>query len=138
MQLRLLTKPVAMRSEAAVQADARLAYDALGWRISRNNVGVLLDKRGVPVRYGLWNETAALNHQVKSSDLIGWRPRLITPDMVGEVIAQFVARECKPEGWTLAPPTDRARYAHEQAQQRFIDMLNADGGDGAFETGAGN
>lgn len=29
------------------------------------------------------------------ADLIGWRPVLITPDMVGTTIAQFVAAEVK-------------------------------------------
>lgn len=123
------------RSEGAVSQAKLLEYDALGWRLFRNNSGVLLDKRGVPVRFGLGNTSPQVNAVCKSSDYIGWRPVLITPDMVGDVIAQFVSPEFKHEGWTPAPPTDRARYAHEQAQRKWLDMVRADGGWGEFVSG---
>lgn len=123
------------RSEGAVSADRLLHYDRLGWRLFRNNSGVLLDKRGVPVRFGLGNVSAAVNEQYKTPDYVGWRPRLITPDMVGDVIAQMVGREFKHAGWVPAPPSDRARYAHEQAQLRWGNLLRADGGDWEFDSG---
>jgi len=52
----------------------------------RNNVGVLQDKRGQYVRYGLC---------VGSSDVIGWHSVVITPDMVGSRVAVFTAIEAK-------------------------------------------
>lgn len=121
-----------MRSEGAVSQAALLRYDALGFRLFRNNSGALLDKRGIPVRFGLGNTSAAVNEQVKSSDYLGWRPLLITPEMVGDVIAQFASVEFKEEGWTPAPPTNRAAFAHEQAQRKWIDLVLADGGYGEF------
>jgi hypothetical protein len=128
---------VTSASEARVQSAIRLEAPGRGVRLWRNNVGVLTREDGTPVRFGLANETAALNRELKSGDLIGWRRRLITVADVGFVIAQFVSRECKPEGWMLAPPTDQRRYAHEQAQLRWIELINADGGDAGFATGVG-
>jgi hypothetical protein len=128
-------EPLVSRSEGAVSQERLLHYDALGWRLFRNNVGQLLDKRGIPVRYGLNNVSKAVNDSCKSSDYIGWRPLLITPDMVGDVIAQFCSIEFKHEGWTPARPTNRADYAHEQAQLKWLEMVRADGGFGVFDSG---
>jgi hypothetical protein len=58
-------------------------------RLFRNNVGALRDATGRLVRYGL---------APGSSDLIGWRTLTITPDMVGQTVAQFVALEIKDQG----------------------------------------
>lgn len=130
-------------SEAYVQSLVRLEAPARGARLWRNNVGVLVDANGRPVRYGLANDSRALNEKLKSSDLIGWRRRIITlADVVaagpdGLRIAQFVARECKPVGWTRAGPGDRERFAREEAQQRWIDLVNGDGGDACFAAGVG-
>jgi hypothetical protein len=96
-----------MREQAVMQ---RVALEATrkGWRVFRNNVGVLMDQRGVPVRYGL---------MVGSGDLIGWRPVTITPDMVGQTIGQFVSLEVKgPRGQV------------SEAQQRWAAMVEAGGG----------
>ena len=117
-------------SEARVQSLVRLAAPALGMRLFRNNVGVLKDERGVPVRYGLANDSPALNKRLKSSDLIGWRRLPITPEMVGYVVAQFVSIECKREGWKPS-----ARDAHEQAQAAWLGLVTADGGLAKFVTG---
>lgn len=114
-------------SETAIQSLARDHYGAQGWRLWRNNTGVLEDRTGRPVRYGLANDSPELNRQIKSGDLIGWRPRLITPDMVGQVIAQFVSLECKHEGWKFSP-----NNAREVAQKRWADMVTHEGGDGRF------
>jgi hypothetical protein len=119
-------------SEARVQSLVRLAAPGVGMRLFRNNVGVLKDERGVPVRYGLANDSAALNRRLKSSDLVGWRRLPITPAMVGGTVAQFVALECKPEKWKYRGDD------HEAAQMRWLGLVAADGGYSRFVTGAGD
>lgn len=119
-------------SESRVQSEVRLEAAQKGVRLWRNNVGVLEDRRGVPVRFGLANDNAALNHELKSHDLIGWRPVTITPAMVGCVIAQFVSRECKRRDWVYSP-----KDPHSAAQNRWAQLVLADGGDAAFATGPG-
>jgi hypothetical protein len=118
-------------SESAVQAAVRLEAAKKGMRLFRNNVGALKDERGVPVRFGLANDTKELNEIIKSSDLIGWKTKIISPDMVGQKIAQFLCREVKEYSWTY---TGTPR---EVAQLRWITMVNEAGGDAAFATGAG-
>lgn len=122
----------AAKAEAYVQSQVRLEAAQKDVRLWRNNVGVLKDRTGRPVRYGLANDSEALNEKLKSSDLIGWRPVTITPGHVGQVIAQTVARECKAADWKFTG-TDR-----EVAQQTWIHLLQADGGDAAFTTGPGS
>lgn len=118
-------------TEAYVQSTVRLEAAKKGIKLWRNNVGVLEDKRGVPVRYGLANDSKQLNEKVKSGDLIGWRPVLITPAHLGTTIAQFVSRECKRVGWTYSGDD------HEKAQLRWAEAVQADGGDARFCTGEG-
>jgi hypothetical protein len=118
-------------SEARVQSEIRLEAAHKGVRLYRNNSGALKDEYGRLVRFGLGNESTALNKVFKSADLIGWRPVLVTQDMVGTVVAQFIARECKYEGWTYGGSE------HEKAQKAFIDLVVAEGGDACFATGTG-
>jgi len=78
-------------SEGAVLTRLRLEHQAdTGGRLMRNNNGVaaFVDDTGRRrrVRYGLG---------VGTSDLIGWTPREITADMVGQTIAVFTAVELK-------------------------------------------
>jgi hypothetical protein len=117
-------------SENRVKSLVRLAAPARGFRLFRNNVGVLTNERGVPVRYGLANDSRALNKQLKSSDLIGWRRLPIVPEMVGSCVAQFASFECKAAGWTYRGDE------HEEAQQRWLALVAADGGYGRFVTRA--
>ena len=119
-------------SESRAQSEIRLAAPSLGMRLFRNNVGVLKNEAGTPVRYGLANDSKALNAKLKSGDLIGWRRRLIGPDDVGATLAQFVSVECKAPGWTYRGD------AHEQAQQRWAALVATDGGFARFATGPGN
>jgi hypothetical protein len=121
--------PQATGSEAAVQAQVRLEAARKGVKLWRNNVGVLKDARGVPVRYGLANDSSRLNQACKSGDLIGWRRKLITTADVGTWIAQFVSRECKRPGWKFKGD------AHELAQLKWAQAVTADGGDAKFTSG---
>lgn len=124
-------------SEAYVQSAVRLEAPSRDVRLFRNNVGVLKREDGTPVRFGLGNDSAALNRELKTGDLIGWRRRLITQADVGCIIAQFLSRECKPSDWTPAPPTNKALFAHELAQRNWADLINREGGDACFATGIG-
>lgn len=117
-------------SESDVQARIRLAASQAGDVLWRNNSGVLKDERGVPVRFGLCNESPAVNAVCKSSDLVGIKRVLVTPQMVGRTVGIFYAREVKRAGW---------RYTgtpREVAQLRFIEAVVAMGGDAAFTTGS--
>lgn len=119
-------------NEATVQALVRLEAARAGHVLYRNNVGVLLDARGVPVRFGLANDSAAVNEHVKSADLIGIKRVVVTPDMVGRTLGVFLSREVKAEGWHF---TGTPR---EVAQLRWIDLVTSYGGDAAFCTGTGS
>ena len=119
-------------SEGLAQSLVRLEASRAGCKLFRNNVGVLIDKRGVPVRYGLANDSKQLNATIKSADLIGWRPIVITPAHVGRKFAQFLSRECKHPGWTFTG------NAHEIAQLKWAELINNDGGDASFSTGEGS
>jgi len=123
--------PSTQPSEAWAQSAVRLEAPHKSVTLWRNNVGVLKDDRGVPVRYGLANDSPQLNANLKSGDLIGWRGVLIMPQHVGRTIAQFVSRECKRPGWTYRGD------AREEAQQRWNMLVLAAGGDACFTTGPG-
>ncbi len=71
------------RSEANVQNDIMLALSQAGCLIWRNNTGVLKDKTGRPIKFGLCNG---------SSDLIG-----VAKD------GRFLAMEVKAEGGRVRP-----------------------------------
>ena len=124
------------RSEAAVQANVRieaaqLAHAGRRIKLLRNNVGSLKDARGVPIRFGLANESPEMNRRIKSADLIGWETLTITSQMVGQQIAQFLSVECKEEGWRFSG------NAHEQAQQAWAQLVIGGGGRAVFVNGSG-
>lgn len=130
-----------MMRETAIQNTVRLEYAKRGYQLFRNNSGCLKNDDGVPIRFGLGNDSKAANRVYKSSDLIGWEPVTITPDMVGQTIARFVSIECKPGDWTpAAPPQPGAkgeRWHHEEAQRRWLDMVVKAGGTGLMVSGTG-
>ena len=98
---------MARSDELAIQNAIRIEHGSGPARLWRNNTGALKDDRGRLVRYGLCPG---------SSDLIGLRRVTVTPDMVGQQLAVFVAIEVK----------DRGRLTPEQ--QAFITMVQQAGG----------
>lgn len=85
-------------------------------RLWRNNVGGLIDSTGRFVQFGLC---------VGSSDLIGYKSIVITPDMVGQRVAVFTALEVKAHHNSKL--TD--------AQRRFLQLVRNAGGIGAVVRG---
>lgn len=114
------------KSEAAVQAAVRVEASQKGMRVFRNNVGVLEDRTGRPLRFGIANDSPAMNRKLKSGDLIGIDPTPITAADVGQPRGQFVSLECKPEGWHYAGTP------HEEAQAAWAALVVSLGGRARF------
>lgn len=140
------------RSEAWSQQRARMQVarysvqgpagpvHALSWR---NNVGATPAKTEhncprcgfhyqetqQPVRYGLANDSAQLNQRIKSGDLICAIPRLIMPQHVGTIIAQFGSIETKRPGWKFTGKQQ------ESGQAAWAALVQSIGGYAAFSTG---
>tara|TARA_R110000737_G_scaffold159837_2_gene187594 strand:+ start:954 stop:1433 length:480 start_codon:yes stop_codon:yes gene_type:complete len=126
-------KPLIGESEGAVQTRIRLEASTKGLRIWRNNVGAY-DEKNPPSpgsRWGLCNDSKEMNALIKSSDLIGVKPLLITQNHVGGIVGQFVAREVKAANWSYSG-TKR-----EEAQLNFLNLVAGMGGDAAFANSAG-
>lgn len=100
--------------------------------LMRNNVGACQDKTGRMIRYGLLNESKQMNERIKSPDRIGIKRVLITPEMVGGTIGQFIAREIKKQDWT-----GRTLSPHEEAQLRCLQLFASYGADACFANGTG-
>lgn len=123
--------PAGVGSEAAAQVAVRLEAARLGILLWRNNVGAAYDPAGRLVRYGLANDSKAMNERIKSADLIGIRPVTVTPQHIGQTIGQFVSREIKAPGWKY---TGTKR---EAAQLAWAVLVSEAGGDAGFATGEG-
>lgn len=119
-----------MKSESRVQSEVRIAAPDRGMRLWRNQVGAAKTDAGNFVRFGLANESAGVNALLKSADLIGIEPVLITADMVGQTIGRFLSVECKPEGFK---PDNSPRYI---AQLRWAKLVNDAGGRAIIVTSA--
>jgi hypothetical protein len=125
------------KSESSVQQQIRFDAAQQGGVFWRNNVGATptrcinpkCNAKAPPVRYGLCNDSPALNAKVKSADLIGIVPRLITQAMVGGVIGQFASIEVKKQGWKF---TGRGR---EAGQAAWATLILGKGGFATFSTG---
>ena len=118
-----------MASESVNQQQARLIMARLHCQIWRNNSGACTDDTGRLIRYGLGNDSAQLNKKIKSSDLIGITPTLITAEMVGYHLGVFTALEVKPSGWTLKPSDERGH-----AQAKFHEIVQQACGFAGFVT----
>lgn len=97
--------------EKDVQNNLILHASQIGLTLFCNNVGMYKDQRGNVIRYGLCKG---------SSDLIGWTPVTVTPDMVGKKIAVFTAVEVK--------LNKNGKYKATDDQKRFISAVLNNGG----------
>lgn len=108
-------------SERRIQSEIMLAAGEHGLTVWRNNVGTgwagevqklkdgsILIRNPRPLHAGLCKG---------SSDLIGLRSVTVTPEMVGQTLAQFAAIEVKQPG--------KCPAAH---QRRFLDFVRQSGG----------
>lgn len=116
-------------NEEAVTSHTRLEFAKIG-PLWRNNVGVLPDRRGVPVRFGLANESAKMNQEIKSSDWIGATPVTAYLQSCGWVtLGVLTAFEIKRTGWIFDPGD-----AHVVAQAKFHEIVREAGGFAGFVT----
>jgi hypothetical protein len=96
-------------NETAIQQHIRLALGKLRHvRMFRNNCGKLPDPRtGRWIEFGVGNPGGG--------DLLGWRTVTVTPEMVGQQVAQFVSLEVKTPTGRVRPEQERWRQVVEQA-----------------------
>lgn len=113
-----------MRSESEIQQLIQIEGRKNNATLLRNNSGAFKDETGRLVRYGLGNDSIARNENIKSSDLIGFTKIVVTPDMVGKMIAVITAIEVKKEDWKPDKKLDK----REQAQKKFLDWISTNCG----------
>lgn len=118
-----------MASETVNQQQSRLLFPQLtNGHLWRNNSGACTDDTGRLVRYGLGNDSAQLNAEIKSSDLIGITPEWAYTERHGwRWLGVFTALEIKPSGWSLRPGDKRGL-----AQERFHGIVKQAGGYAGF------
>lgn len=109
------TTPETEPGEMALLSDIRLELSRRRVIVWRNNVGMTLNSKRQPIRFGLANESSIINARLKSSDLIGISP-----------LGKFLAIEVKAPGWR-GVRTDR-----ERAQLAFIQLVRSNGGLAGF------
>ena len=95
-------------TEQQTQQAIRLELSRGPVRLWRNNSGLLYDRQGRPVSFGLCKG---------SSDLIGFRSITIGPEHVGQTLAVFSAIEVK-------APKGRLR----EEQRSFLELVERFGG----------
>lgn len=105
-----------MSNENIIQSQVRVTLSKYGIPTFRNNSGVMIRPDGIPVRFGLGNESPIINKIIKSPDIIGIIP----------YTGQFLAVECKPSNWK------GIRNDRERAQEQFIKIIIDKNGIGFF------
>lgn len=111
-------------SENRIQSEVLRAIGSLpNVRIFRNQVGfgwvgrVAYQDRAAGIVHLHHSQPVTMGLATGSSDLVGWRKRVITPDMVGQEVAQFLCVEVKtPKGTVRA------------AQEHWREVVNQWGG----------
>ncbi len=106
--------------ESEIQAAIRAEHPGILWR---NNVGALRSSTGQWIRFGLANDSPAMNRNVKSADLIGITPVIITPEHVGKTLGVFTSVECKSSNWKY-----RNNDKHTAAQMKWLEIVISYGG----------
>ena len=115
--------------ESELQKLRQLEASKRGNRLWRNNSGAMFfcehaktcpHSSHRPVRFGLGNESAKINRVLKSGDLIGITPTIITPDMIGHTVGIFTSEEIKQPGWKYS---GRGREAAQEAWNALVRSL---------------
>ena len=122
----VIPRDVPPLSEAAVSQRVRLEASKRGLRLWRNNNGAAMDADGRQIRYGLANDSASLNKRVKSHDLIGITPHVVTQADVGKTVGVFTSYEVKRGDWRFTG-TER-----EIAQRTRLEIVLSLGGISKF------
>ena len=121
-----------------VSAMAQIAMTKRGARVFANSMGMgivgtvveeyndsgghIITQRGARrVRFGVCNPGG--------SDLLGWRPLVITEGMVGQTVAQFVAVECKTKAYNKASK-DQKNFLAQVARAGGVAVIARREGDG--------
>lgn len=123
-----------MLTETDVQNLSRLAIQRAGGVAWRNNRGALPDQRGIPVRFGLGNDSARLSETFKTGDLVGLYPCRVQLLDAGSMpvpvysLGIFCMWECKPPAWRWRG------VQHERAQLAAIKFVRGHGGRAGFVT----
>jgi hypothetical protein len=120
------------KSEGFAQQEIRLEAPRHGVALWRNNNGACYDVDGRLIRYGLANDSKAMNEKIKSHDLIGITPIIIRPEHIGKRFGVFTSIEVKKPGW-IFKGTKR-----ELAQQSWSNLVLSMGGFAQFATGKGD
>lgn len=116
--------------ESAAASHIRLEAARSNVHLWRNNSGVLKNEQGTPVRYGLMNESSALNEKIKSSDYVGITPINAYVEGIGwTVLGVFTAIEMKHSKWRFNPLDKK-----ELAQEAFCNIVRQAGGFAGFAT----
>jgi len=95
-------------TETPILQRIQVAVSEVGARVFRNQVGKY------KLQDGRWLSSGLC---VGSSDLIGWKPVMVTAEMVGKVIAVFTAIEVK-----------TAKTRATKKQEQFMDAVRDSGG----------
>ena len=101
-------------NEKEVEKKLILYASKVGSTVFKNNVGMAfkeINGKKYPIHFGLCEG---------SSDLIGWTPIVITPDMVGKKVAVFTAVEVK--------LNKNGKYKATEKQKNFIKAVLDNGG----------
>ncbi len=117
------------KSEEWSQSAIKLRASQTGLRLWRNNRGAVTTDDGRHIRYGLANDSAAMNKRIKSHDLIGITPVVITPAHIGRVLGVFTSIEAKRPGWKYRPNDE-----HSAAQLAWAQVVVSLGGFSMFAT----